>query len=125
MDQIEQLPAQLARRNWIILALLLLGSLPFANSTLSLGILTGGLIAIGGFIWMRRSLDRLLSHATGCQETGDSRFSYISGCFIRLAVLAVILAILIAIVKIHVIGLVIGLSVVIINLFWTTVQRTL
>ncbi len=125
MDQIEQLPAQLARRNWIILALLLLGSLPFANFTLSLGILTGGLIAIGGFIWMRRSLDRLLSHATGGQETGDSRFSYISGCFIRLAVLAVILAILIAIVKIHVIGLVIGLSVVIINLFWTTVQRTL
>jgi hypothetical protein len=120
MDQIEQLPAQLARRNWIILALLLLGSLPFGNFTLSLGILTGGLIAIGGFIWMRRSLDQLLS-----QATGGSRFSYISGCFIRLAVLAVILAIMIAIVKIHVIGLVIGLSVVIINLFWMTVQRTL
>jgi hypothetical protein len=120
MDQIEQLPAQLARRNWIILALLLLGSLPFGNLALSMGILPGGLIAIGGFIWMRRSLDRLLNHTTG-----DTRFNYIFGCFIRLAVLAVILAVLIAIVKIHVIGLIIGLSVVVINLFWMTVQRTL
>jgi hypothetical protein len=120
MDQIEQLPAQLARRNWIILALLLLASLPFGNLALSLGILTGGLIAIGGFLWQRRSLDRLLSQA----ESG-TKFSYMFGCFIRLAVLAVTLAVLIAIVKIHTIGLVIGLSVVIINLFWMTVQRAL
>ena len=119
MAQIEQLPAQLARRNWIILALLLLGSLPFGNLALSMGILTGGLIAICGFIWMRRSLDRLLG-----QVTSGTRFSYLFGYFIRLVVLAVILAILIAIVKIHVIGLVIGLSVVIINLFWMAAQRT-
>ena len=120
MDQIELLPAQLARRNWIILALLLLGSLPFGNLALSTGILAGGLIAIGGFLWLRISLDRLLG-----QPTGGTRLSYIFGCFIRLAVLAVILGVLIAIVKIHVIGLVIGLSVVIINLFWLTAQRAL
>ena len=120
MDQIELLPAQLARRNWIILALLLLASLPFGNLALSLGILTGGLIAIAGFIWMRRSLDRLLG-----QATSGTRFSYLFGYFIRLAVLAVILAILVAIVKIHIIGLVIGLSVVIINLFWMTALRAL
>lgn len=120
MDQIEQLPAQLTRRNWIILALLLLASLPFGNLALSMGILTGGLIAIGGFIWMQRSLGRLLT-----QATSGTRFSYLFGYFIRLAVLAVILAILIAIIKIHIIGLVIGLSVVIINLFWMTALRAL
>ena len=120
MDQIERLPAQLARRNWIILAVLLLGSLPFSNLALSAGILVGGLVAIGGFIWMRRSLDRLFG-----QTTSGTKFSYLFGYFIRLATLAIVLAVLIAIVKIHVIGLVIGLSVVIINLFWMTAQRTL
>ena len=120
MDQIELLPAQLARRNWIILAFLLLGSLPFSNLDLSLAILVGGLIAIGGFISLRSSLNRLLG-----QATGGTRFTYMFGCFIRLAALTVILAVLVAIVKIHAIGLVIGLSVVIINLFWMTAQRAL
>jgi hypothetical protein len=117
MDQIEQLPAQLTRRNWIILALLLLGSVPFGNLALSIGILLGGLVAIGGFLWMRHSLSSLLK-----QPAGGARFRYQFGYILRLAALAVILAVLIAIVKIHPIGLVIGLSVVIINLFWITVQ---
>ena len=118
MDQIEQLPAQLTRRNWIILALLILGSVPFGNIALSIGILLGGLVAIGGFLWMRRSLTCLLE-----QPTGGARFRYQFGYIIRLAALAVVLAVLIAIVKIHPLGLVIGLSVVIINLFWITVQH--
>jgi len=42
MDQIERLPAQLARRNWIILAVLVLASLPFGNLALSAGILVVG-----------------------------------------------------------------------------------
>ena len=120
MDQIERLPAQLARRNWIILAVLLLGSLPFGNLALSVGILVGGLVAITGFFWMRHSLRRLLE-----QPTDGTKFRYQFGYIIRLATLAAVLAVLIAIVKIHVIGLVIGLSVVIINLFWMTAQRTL
>jgi hypothetical protein len=120
MDQIELLPSQLARRNWVILALLLLGSLPFGNLALSVGVLVGGLISICGFLSQRRSLNRLL-----VQSAKGSKFSYMFGCFIRLAVLAVVLGVLIAIVKIHIIGLVIGLSVVIINLFWMTAQRAL
>jgi hypothetical protein len=118
MDQIEQLPAQLTRRNWIILALLLLSSVPFGNLALSIGILLGGLVAIGGFLWMRRSLNSLLK-----QPIGGARFRYQFGYILRLAALAVILAVLIAIVKVHPVGLVIGLSVVIINLFWITVQH--
>lgn len=118
MDQIEQLPSQMARRNWFILALLLLGSLPFGNLQLSIGVLVGGLVAIAGFLWMRRSLNRLIE-----QPTGGARFRYQFGYLIRLAVLALILAALIAIVKIHTLGLIIGLSVVVINLFWITIQR--
>ena len=118
MDRIEQLPAQLGRRNWIILALLLIGSLPFRNPAMSLGVLAGGLIAIGGFFWLRRSLTRLLD-----QPTGGARVRYQFGYIVRLAVLALVTVVMVAIVKIHIIGLIIGLSVVIINLFWLTLQR--
>lgn len=120
MDQIEQLPAQMARRNWVILAFLLLATLPFGNIELSLGVLVGGLVAIGGFIWMRRSLSRLIE-----QPSGGARFRYQFGYIIRLAALALLLALLIAVVKIHTVGLIIGLSVVVINLFWITIQRAL
>ncbi len=120
MDQIEQLPAQLARRNWIILILLLLGSLPFGNWALSTGILVGGLVTIAAFLWLRRSLDRLLD-----RPSGGTRFRYMFGYVLRLAVLLITLAFLVAIVKVHAGGLIIGLSVVIINLFWMTAQRAL
>ena len=120
MDQIEKLPAQMARRNWIILALLLLGSLPFGNPELSFGILTGGLVAIGGFLWMKRSLNQLME-----QPSGGAKFRYQFGYIIRLAALAAILAVLIAVVKVNTLGLIIGLSVVVINLFWITIQRVL
>ena len=118
MDQIERLPAQLARRNWVILALLLLGSLPFGNLALSTGVLAGGLVAIGGFFWLRRSLGQLLKY-----PTGGARFRDQFGYFIRLSALVVVLAIMVAVVKVHAVGLIIGLSVVLINLFWMTVQR--
>ena len=118
MDRIEQLPAQMARRNWYILALLLIGSLPLRNPALSLGVLIGGLVAIGGFFWLRRSLTRLLE-----QPTGGAKARYQFGYIVRLTVLALAIVVLVGIVKVDIIGLIIGLSVVVINLFWLTLQR--
>jgi len=119
MDQIEQLPSQLSRRNWIVLAVLLFASLPFGDLSLTSGILVGGLVAIGGFLWLRRSLGRLLEQPI----VGGARFRYQFGYLVRLSVLAGTLAILVTVVKVHAIGLIIGLSVVVINLFWVTAQR--
>jgi hypothetical protein len=42
---------------------------------------------------------------------------------VRLTVLAAILALLVTVVKVHAVGLIIGLSVVVVNLFWITAQR--
>jgi small-conductance mechanosensitive channel len=119
MDQIEQLPSQLSRRNWLVLAVLLFASLPFGNFSLTLGILAGGLVAIAGFLWLRRSLGRLLEQPV----VGGARFRFQFGYLVRLAVLVGILAFLVKVVKIHAVGLIIGLSVVVINLFWITAQR--
>lgn len=118
--ELEQLPASLSRRNWIILGILLLGSLPLANWPVSAGILAGGLVAIAGFAWLQRSLRRLLA-----DSAHGSRVRYQFGYVVRLLVLAGILALLIAVVKIHPVGLAIGLSVVVINLLWLTLQRAL
>lgn len=115
--ELEELPAQLSRRNWVVLAFLLVLSLPFAHWPFSLGVLCGGLLAIGAFHWMRRSLQQLLAEA--------SRFGFHFSYFLRLLVLGILIALLLAVVKIHPIGLLVGLSVVVINLLWLTVQRTM
>lgn len=120
MDPVEQLPGTLNRRSWLILGLMLLASLPLGNPGLSVGILCGGLVSIGGFLWLRRSLRQLLA------EPGPgAKARYQFGYLVRLASLALTLAVLIAVVKIHTIGLIVGLSVVVINLFWTTIEHSL
>jgi len=117
---LEQLAATLHRRNWLILGILLAISLPFGNSRVSAGIVAGGLVAIAGFAWLERSLKRLLT------ETGQAaRTRYRFGYVVRLLAIGCVLAILIAIVKIHPAGLVLGLSVVVINLLWLAFQRAL
>jgi hypothetical protein len=117
---LEQLPAMLQRRNWLILGILLAASLPFANWPVSAGILAGGLVAIVGFTWLQHSLRRLL---TDIPHGARSRYQL--GSLTRLLVLAGILAVLIVVVKIHPVGLAIGLSVVVVNLLWLTFQRAL
>lgn len=118
--ELEQLPSSLSRRNWVILGILLAVSLPFANWPVSAGILAGGLVAIAGFAWLHRSLRRLLA-----DPAHGTRARYQFGYLVRLLVLAGVLALLIAVVKIHPVGLAIGLSVVVINLLWLTFQRAL
>jgi len=120
MAPIEALPVALHRRSWLILAVLLIGSLPFRNPAFSFGILCGGMVSIGGFLWLRRALRQLLA------EPGPgAKARYQFGYLVRLVTLAIVLAVLIAVLKIHTVGLVIGLSVVVINLFWTTIQHSL
>lgn len=118
--ELEQLPASLHRRNWLILGLLLIGSLPFANWQATAGILAGGLVAITAFAWLQRSLRRLLA-----DSAQGARTRYQFGYAVRLLAMGGVLALLIAIVKIHPVGLAIGLSVVVINLLWLTLQRAL
>jgi hypothetical protein len=118
--ELEQLPATLQRRNWLIFAILLTASLPLANWPVTAGILAGGLVAIAGFAWLRHSLRRLLT-----DSPHGARARYQLGSLSRLLVLAGMVTLLIVVVKINPIGLAIGLSVVVVNLLWLTLQRAL
>jgi hypothetical protein len=118
--ELERLPATLQRRNWMIFAILLTASLPLANWPVTAGIAAGGLVAIAGFAWLRHSLRRLLG-----DNPHGARARYQFGSLSRLLVLAGILTLLIVFVKINPVGLAIGLSVVVVNLLWLTLQRAL
>jgi len=118
-DRDENLLGDIARRNWIILAVLILGSLPWQSAAVSLGVLGGGLVAIGGYFWLHRSLRQLLDTP---QQGGRRKFQF--GYIIRLGSLGAALLILIAVVKVNPVGLAAGLSVVVINILWTTIKRS-
>lgn len=117
-EEDQNLLAQMARRNWIILALLLAASALARNPDFTLGVLSGGLTAVAGYQWLHRSLKKTLR----CSDAGRVR-SFQVGYLLRLLALAVALGLLIAVAKVNIVGLVIGLSVVVINIFWTTMKR--
>jgi hypothetical protein len=114
----DQLLADLSRRNWWIWGALVLLSLLWRCRAVTLGVAGGGLVAIGGFYWLHRSLAGLLNPAGGRTRRGFQFFS-----LIRLMVLAVALFLLLVPGRVHPVGLAVGVSVVVINLIWTALTR--
>jgi hypothetical protein len=101
--------------NWILLAVLVAGSLFLLSARFSLGILSGGLISIINFYWLYRSL---LSVFT--KQLHRARVALMIRYYVRLAVTAFVLYWLISGNLVDVIGLVIGLSIVVLNIVLTT-----
>ena len=102
--------------NWIILAIVFIVSLIFSPIKLSLGVLLGGFISIVNFYWMDRSLRSAFE-----KNTGNIKGPVIGKYFLRLTLTAIVLYFLIANDTVHVIGLLIGLSVVVINIIVTLI----
>jgi len=111
---------QIARRNWIVLGFLLTLSLLVRSTEFTLGVLAGGLVAIIAYHWLYRSATKALIHAQN-DAARKFKFSY----FIRLGTLGVALYVLIALARLDPVGLAVGLSVVVLNMFWTTLRRVL
>lgn len=116
----DQLLAILARRNWIILAILVLGSLVWRSLTVTKGVMAGGLLAIIAYGWLYRSLTKALA-APDWRAARGFKLSF----FMRLSALALAVFLLIAKGGVNPLALAAGLSVVIINILWTTLQRVL
>ncbi|PLX92577.1 MAG: hypothetical protein C0621_09075 [Desulfuromonas sp.] len=115
----EQLLQQIHRRNRVVLGLLLLLSLPLQNQGVTLGVAAGGAVAIGAFYWMGRTLRQTLRETDG----GAAR-RYQMRYVLRLVALAAVLFVLVAVVRVDPIGLTVGLSVVIISILWSIIQRS-
>ncbi len=114
----ENLPRDLARRNWIILAVLIAASCLWRSLPVTLGVASGGLLAIFSFGWMRRSLKRAMARPN---KGSAARFQIMY--LLRLASIAAVLYLLIAEIQVNLWGLAAGLSVVVANIFWMTIAR--
>jgi len=102
--------------NWIVLAVLFVSALILTPIKFSLGILLGGFISIVNFYWMERGLRDLFTN-----NSKSIKARIIIKYYIRLAIIAIVLYFLVAYGTVNVIGLLIGLSVVVINIIITLI----
>jgi hypothetical protein len=116
VNHIEKDPLQrkLEILNWIILVLFVAISLLFFSADFTLGILLGGLISVAGFSWRQRDLRAVFRNLTE-----RSRSAIMFRYFIRFFVSAVLIFFIITKTPADVIGMVIGLSIVIISIVLT------
>jgi hypothetical protein len=112
----DPLQKRLEITNWILLAVLVAGSLFLRSPRFSLGILLGGLISIVNFHWLYRNLLSVFQ-----KHLNRARAALMLRYYLRLAVTAIALYWIISRSLVDVIGLVIGLSVVVLNIVLTTI----
>jgi hypothetical protein len=119
VDLIEKDPLQrrLESTNWIMLAALVGASFLLNTSRFSLGILSGGLISVVNFHWLYRNLMNIFS-----KHPDRAKKAILIHYYIRLAVTAFVLFWVISGDHVDIIGLVIGLSVVPLNMILTTIM---
>jgi len=103
--------------NWIMLGFFVLVSALLFSSKFTLGVLLGGLISIVNYHWLYRDVKMVFQHLN---DRAKSRimFKY----YIRFGVTAIVLFFIVSSQIVDVIGLLIGLSTVIINIVLTAVM---
>lgn len=118
MNPTEKDPLQkkLELRNWIGLGVLLILSQVFMSLNFTLGVLFGGLISIANYYWLYLSLRKAF------QQLSDStKTTVMVKYYIRFALTGVVLYFVITQTPADVIGLLVGLSVVVINIIVSAV----
>lgn len=108
---------EIARRNWSILGLLIVLSLFWWSWPVTFGVGAGGLLAIFGHHWRERSLRKML-------EAGSPR-GFQFGFVMRLAFVGSAIYLLIVKAQVAPLALAAGLSIVLLNIYWTTFRRLL
>lgn len=96
----------------LVLSLLLAAATALLiNPRFGCSVLAGGILASANFIWIRRGLEAALNVRPG----NASRFALIR-FLLRLAIMAVLLYVLIVQLGANIIGLLVGLSVLVLNI---------
>ena len=117
----DQLLATMARQNWIILAVLVALSLFWQSSSVTLGVLAGGVLVIANYRWSGRSLSRVMNQPQAGAEKGIKGFKL--NYLLRLIFVACAIYLLLVRGGVHPLALAVGLSVVVINILVVTVRR--
>ena len=114
----ENLLAVLFRGGWILLILLVTGSLLFAAPGFTAGVLAGGLLALANFAWLKNILARSLN----LEARQAARFAQLR-YLLRLTLLAAAIYLLIVRVGVDVYGLLLGLSILVINIMAVAIYQ--
>jgi hypothetical protein len=114
----DQLLAVMAKRNWIILIVLVLLSLFWQSPPVTYGVLAGGLLVIFNYRQLGRSLLKVINDPQKHSAKGF-KLNY----FFRLAFIACAIYLLLVRAGVHPLALVVGLSVVVLNIMITTLKR--
>jgi hypothetical protein len=118
VNPIEKDPLQkrLEISNWIVLAVFLSLSAVFLSNRFTLGILLGGLISILNFHWLYHNLKNVFQSLTD-----RAKSSIMAKYYLRFILTGIVLFFIITQDLVHIFGLLIGLSIVVINIVMTTV----
>ncbi len=114
----ENLLAVLFRGGWVLLILLVTGSLLFAATGFAAGVLAGGLLALANFAWLRNILARSLN----LEARQAARFALLR-YLVRLTLLAGAIYLLIVQVGVDIYGLLLGLSILVINIMAVAIYQ--
>ena len=98
--------------NWVLLVLLTSGGFVLSSREFGFGVLVGGILAIGNFHLMKRSLFRALDP----QKKGKSRFFYLFKYYLRFAALGLIIALLLIKGWVNPFGMLLGLSIIVLGI---------
>ena len=108
--------AILSAGNWVVLALMAAGGLLFGTARFATGVLAGGFIAVVNCYWLYSILQRAMQlPVRKAVRFAQARY------FIRLVVIAVIVSALIIYQGINIPGLLLGLSVLVVNIILITI----
>jgi ATP synthase I chain len=118
MNHTEKDPLQkkIEITNWIIMGILLMLSFFFMPYRFTLGMVLGGFISIVNFHWLDRDLRKVFSRLS--ERSGS--FVMVK-YFIRITITAVVLYFIISADIVDIIGLLIGLSTVVITMVFTAI----
>jgi hypothetical protein len=108
----KQVVQELKRNNWIVLGILTLGGLLAVNPFFGLSVLIGGLIVIGNFGLLHRSILSWISNPKRPKSSGGVLARY----YLRIMGTGLIMIALMALKWVTPIGLVVGLSTVMVNI---------
>ena len=118
----EETYGELRKLNWFSLLIMSLISSFFLSRSLTLGVILGGLIVIANFSVFQRSIRRgFLSEGT----VRTTNFFVVIKFYLRLLVLAIIIALLVRCKWIDPVGLALGLSTVVISIVSFGIRRAL
>jgi urea transporter len=111
IDSEAALLRQIMVQNVAILGIAALGSLAWGSWPITLGVLSGGLIAIGCYYWLQKTV-RMIVASPG--QRSVKKYEWQFG--FRIIALGLSLFLVIAVFKVNVIALCCGLSVVLVSI---------